>query len=842
MPRRPYRVPANRLLAPALGLTLLLPGVAAFAQQPPPNPPRNPRPQTPQTPPTPGQPPAPGQAPGRPGGPGGAQQQRPQPYDRVITKEAKTDDGLIKTHRVDDKVYFEIPKALLGKDILWLTTFSRIQTGYLPFGLEVQDRVVQFEKREDKILLRSPDFQARSKDGSGTAKSIELLNVSPIIGVYNVAAYGPDDSAVIDVTNVFVQDQGEFSPKRQLRASRIDPNRTFIENVKSLPENVEVRVLATYIATPATPGGPGGPGGPIPGGDGPRPDRGTEAITVLMAHSLVLLPEKPMKPRYEDSRVGFFSTDFYVFGDENRVKRESYINRWRLEKKDPNAAISEPVKPITYYIGPEVPEKWHPYIKKGVESWNAAFEKAGFKNAVVCKPAPTDDPDWDPDDKRFTVIRWIPSTTENAYGPSVTDPRTGEILNGGPKFFHNVLKLAENWYFVQASPNDPRAQKLPLPDDLEGELLRYIVAHEIGHTLGFPHNMKASSAFTVEQLRDPAFTKKWGTEASIMDYGRFNYVAQPGDGATLIPELGPYDYFAVEWGYKPLPGTPEEEKAALDQIASRQINDPTLRFGNASSEDPGRQTEDLGSDPVAATELGLKNLDRVLNYLVAATSKPGEDYRLLSEMYGEVISQRQRELFHVCAVVGGVTETEYHYQRGGSANYTPVPAARQKAAVQFLVKNAFQTPTSLLRQDILGRIEPVGSMNRVQNSQVSVLANLLSDSRTSRLIEIEAMHGKNGPVYSLAEMMDDIRKGIWSELSAPQVTIDPFRRNLQRAYITLVGTKLTGTATDVRPISRKALMDTKVAVKNAIERAKDPVTRAHLEDCNQILQQTLFPK
>ncbi|MES2464928.1 MAG: zinc-dependent metalloprotease, partial [Armatimonadota bacterium] len=581
---------------------------------------------------------------------------------------------------------------------------------------------------------------------------------------------------------------------------------------------------------------------------GPQRDDST-AITVMLRHSMVLLPDKPMIGRLADSRVGFFETGFFQFGGpENRVEEVAFANRWRLEKKDPSAALSEPVKPITYYISPELPEKWHPYIKQGVEDWNIAFEKAGFKNGIVCKEVPTEaeDPEFDEDDVRYSVIRWLPSTTENAYGPSIVDPRSGEILNANPKFFHNILKLVENWYFVQASPNDKAARKLPLPESHIGALLRYVVAHEIGHTLGLQHNMRASSAISIAQLRNPKWTSQWGTEASIMDYGRMNYVAQPGDGVTrLIPKIAPYDLFAIEWGYGIVPGaaTSEAEKPALDRIASRQIKEPMLRFGDADPlEDPHRQTEDLGSDPIAATALGLKNLNRVLSYIVPATSKPGEDYERLQEVYNTVLGQRQTELNHVVAMVGGVVQTNYHYQRGGSAVYEPVPAAKQKEAVQFLLQNGFATPTMLLKPEITSRLEAGGVTNRVLNSQVSLLARLLVDSRLVRMTDQQVLaKGQSKPMYTMAAMMEDVRHGIFSELGAPKVTVDPIRRNLQRTYISLLAPRLAVPNSDVRPIARKCLMDTQASLKAALPKAVDPATRAHLIDCNEVLQQILYP-
>ena len=492
---------------------------------------------------------------------------KPKPYAEVITKEAKSDlTGLFKTHQVDDKYYFEIPKSALGKEIMWVTSLER-SSAFYGFGqTEVQNRVIRFEKRGDKVILRSISYTFRAEENSGDVKrALEKGNIEPILGVYSVAAYGDDESMVIDASPLI------YSP---LFGATFDASKSFIESMKSFPQNVLVKVTGTRPGA-----GPGAAG-----------------ETVVINHNVVLLPEIPMKPRLFDSRVGWFTTSYQELGStENKVKDVTIIDRWRLEKKDPSAALSEPVKPITFYMGSEIPAKWKPYIKKGIESWNAAFEKAGFKNAVVCRDIPTkdEDPEFDDEDIRYTVVRWLPSGVENAYGPHLSDPRTGEILNGSPKIFHNILSLIQNWYFVQASHSDPRARKLPFPEDLTGNLLAYVVTHEVGHTLGFPHNMKASSSVSIANLRDPKWTAQNGTTPSIMDYARNNYVAQPEDKVTnLSPKIGAYDHFAVEWGYSVFPGarTPEDEKPFLNAIANRQMTNPMLRFGNPSGDDPGRQT------------------------------------------------------------------------------------------------------------------------------------------------------------------------------------------------------------------------------------------------------------
>jgi hypothetical protein len=753
-----------------------------------------------------------------------------KPYDEVVTKEAKSDPGLFLVHRIGDRVLYEIPESAFGQDLLWVTQLAATQSGYGYGGSPVGDRVVRWEHRGDDVLLRDVKYAIRAEVKDPIKNAVEATSVPEIIEVFPIRAFGKDKAPVIDVTSLFTSDLPEFSAKRRLNASGIDSKRTFLETVKSFPENIETRVLMTYRPRDPAAGGGGRLGRPV------RVDPTQGGITVLLHHSMVRLPEKPMRPRRYDDRVGFFTESFEDYGNvkNHQVEEVRYISRWRLEKKDPDAEVSEPKKPIVFYLGREIPSQWRPWIKKGIEAWQAPFEKAGFKKAIIAKdaPGPHEDPDWDAEDARYSSIRWLPATIENAMGPHVHDPRTGEILEADILMYHNVLKLVRDWYFVQASPNDPRAQKLPMPDDLIGELLAYVVSHEVGHTLGFPHNMKASSAYSVKELRDPVFTRENGVEASIMDYGRFNYVAQPGDGARLIPIIGPYDAFAVEWGYREFKGasTYEAEKKELDKIVARQIKDPKLRFGDPNpGEDPSQQTEDLGSDALAATTLGLRNLDKVAGFLIKAAAHKGENYDQLRNMYDQLVSQRSRELGHVANTVGGFVRNNVWYGDGERV-FEPVSAARQREAVQFLNEHAFHVPPTLVTPDILERLESHGAADRVLNLQRGLLRSLLSQRRIDRMAEFVNRNPKDS--YSPHQLVDDLHAGIWSELRAGSVEIDLFRRNLQRAFVDLLIGELEPprTNSDITALARGELRRTLEEINKTHDNAKDATTRDHLED------------
>jgi hypothetical protein len=579
------------------------------------------------------------------------------------------------------------------------------------------------------------------------------------------------------------------------------------------------------------------------------------SATVLMHFSMVKLPDHPAQARLYDNRVGYFTTDLHDYSlDEHRAPERHYIARWRLEKKDPSAALSEPVKPIVYYIDPNTPEQWRPWIKRGVEAWQSAFEEAGFKNAILAKDPPTkdEDPNWSPEDARYSMIYWLPSEVENGMGPHISDPRTGETLNADIQLWQNILKTLTYWYFTQAGPLDPRAQKLPLPADLEGRLLEFVVVHEVGHTLGLHHNMKSSSLYPAEKVRDPEWLRKMSHVASIMDYSRFNYVAQPEDHVPpelLVPGVGPYDRFAIRWGYRPIPeaNSPDAEKPTLDAWAREQDKTPWLRWSNPyipeAWPDPGENTEAVGdADPVYSTALGLKNLQRVMSMLLPATSRPGEPYDDLKEMYQKVLLQWDNEMGPVTKLIGGVESQEKHVGQQG-VKFTPVPRERQIAAVRFLNENAFQTPAFLIRPEVLQRIEPSGAMNWIKMLQVGMLETVFDDGKITRLIEQEAT--QSSKAYRPTDLLADVRKGVWRELDAPSVRIDAYRRSLQSGYLDVLAQKVSARRPvddPGRPFFRTELQTLSTEIAHALPKAADSVTRAHLEDMRDQIAKALDPK
>lgn len=712
--------------------------------------------------------------------PGAANRRAPRPYEQVVTDKAKSERGVLAVHKVDERYFFEIDNAMLGRDFLLVSRISGVPAGSGGFqsaGSSVSERMVRWEKRDNTMMLKSISVDSYADESTPIAKSVSQNNFAPILSSFPIAAFGKDNgSSVIDVTDFFAADTPALSglsaaTRRTYGVQRFDAARSFISDIRSFPTNVEVRHVQTFAATEA------------PG------DRAGGTVSLEMRQSIVLLPKEPMTPRVFDPRVGYFTVDRVNYSlDEQKAATETFIARWRLEPKDPAAyargEVVEPVKPIVYYIDPATPTKWKRYVKEGVEQWQKVFEKAGFKNAILAKDPPTkaQDPDWDPDDARYSMVRWAASLVRNAVGPHTSDPRTGEIINSEITWYHNHMRSYRNRLLLETGAANPAARTLDIPEELMGETMRQVITHEIGHALGLQHNMVASSSFPVESLRDPKFTSQYGVSATIMDYARQNYVAQPGDGLQpkdFIRRLGPFDDFAINWGYRVLPAnTPE--KTTLNSWISNQTGRFPYRFvpGEYGSLDPRSQTEDMGDDAVKASTYAIANWKKMIPNLVAWTTRPGDDYADLQELYTEGLGQWSTYMGHVAGVIAGVTvDLKTAEQKG--AVYAVVPKAKQQAALAFLNDNVFVTPDWLQPASISALIGP----SPLPARQVAILNNVLSNARLGRLEQIEKFDGTNA--YPVSEYIADVKRMIWQ---TPQgMAPDTNRRALQRAYVARLG-------------------------------------------------------
>ena len=782
------------------------------------------------------------------------------PFDKVITKEAITDQGLFTVHEVEEKFYYEIPDSLFNKEMLMVSRISKTASGIGFGGGKINTQVLRWEKKEKKVLLRVVSHDVVAADSLPVHEAVVNSNFEPVLYAFDIKAFKKDSlhpATVIEVNDIFTKDTKAFGmPERyrkRYKVSRLDDDRGYIESIKSYPLNVEVRHVKTYLA-----------------GEAPS-NESLGSISVEINNSMVLLPEEPMKRRYFDERVGWFARGQVDYGLEaQESKTVKFLDRWRLEVKDEdldkfkNGELVEPKKQIIYYVDRATPKKWVPFIKQGIEDWQVAFEAAGFKNAIIAKepPAPEEDPEWSPEDIRYSVVRYLASPIPNANGPHVSDPRSGEILESDINWYHNVMSLLRNWYFVQTAAINPPARGVSFDDDIMGRLIRFVSSHEVGHTLGLPHNMGSSVAFPVDSLRSKSFTQKYGTAPSIMDYARFNYVAQPEDeGVALMPDIGIYDKYAIQWGYKPILDTSaEEEKKILDDWIMAHSGDPLYRFGNqqvGDIVDPSSQTEDLGDDAVKASEYGIANLKRIVPKLIEWTAEDGKNYEDLDKLYGQVFAQFNRYMGHVSNNIGGVYENHKTYDQEGVV-YTAVPKAHQRKAMAFLQEQLFQTPGWMLDQSILDRIEYSGFLEQIRSMQVRTLNNMLSLGKMARLIENETANGKEA--YSLLQMMGELRKGIWSELNN-RAAIDTFRRNLQKAHLDRLdylmtaenqskasdfggyrkSTAVNTSQSDIRTLVRAELNMLKQDIRNAKNRTSDTMTKYHLDDVSERIDLILDP-
>ncbi|MDA9992738.1 zinc-dependent metalloprotease [Flavobacteriaceae bacterium] len=780
------------------------------------------------------------------------------PYGKVVTKEMKTDEGLFKVHSADNTYLFEVPDTLINREMLMVTRIAKTANGIGFGGGKTNTQVLRWQRKGKKILLRVVSHNVVADTILPVHEAVVNSNFEPVLFSFPIKAFNKDTTAVvIDATSLFSTDVKPLGfpqfYRSRYKISRVDKTRSYIDRVSSYPENIEVRHVKTYFASK------------------PPSNGSVGSISVEMSNSMILLPKVPMKRRYFDERVGWFARGQVDYGlDDQRSKTVTYLDRWRLEVKDEDLAkfkageLVEPKKQIVYYVDRATPEVWRQYIKQGIEDWQVAFEAAGFKNAIIAKDPPSkeEDPDWSPEDVRYSVVRYLASPIPNANGPHVSDPRSGEILESDINWYHNVMSLLRNWFFIQTAAINPEAQTIEFKDEVMGRLIRFVSSHEVGHTLGLPHNMGSSAAYPVDSLRSASFTKKFGTAPSIMDYARFNYIAQPEDkGVALMPDIGPYDKHAIEWGYRPiLDKTAKDEKETLNKWILDRADNPIYRFGHQQAGgvvDPSSQTEDLGDDAIKASAYGIKNLQRILPNIEKWTTKDGENYDEMATMYGQVLSQFNRYMGHVTANIGGVYEY-YKTSNQEGAVYSHVAKSHQKNALQFINKELFSTPAWMIDNNIYSKTQFSGAIEKIGNVQTRTLNNILDSGRMARMIENQTMNGSKS--YNLVSMFSDLRRGVWSELYNGK-RIDTYRRNLQRAHINRLDYLLNKAKnqrganfgyfkqstvnigqSDIKALVRGELNRIKRDIKSAVSKAPNTTSRYHLQDAIARIDKALDPK
>ena len=671
-------------------------------------------------------------------------------YQKIIKKGGTVTDGLFRVRHIEDKYYFEVPDSMLGRYILCVTRFTAVPQNFGQFaGEEITHSTIYFEKRDtSQIMIRQYVLSHLADNGDNISRTLEQSTVDPIVQAFKVIGQNEEkDASLIEVTSLFNSDNNLMSfsntDKTTLKVGGLMKDRTFIDTIKVFPTNIEVATTRTYGSSPAR-------------SEASR----TGTITMAFNTSMVLLPKEPMRKRLWDDRVGYFVNNFVRFSDDqHKTEHESFISRYRLvpknKKKYLRGELTEPEKQIVYYIDPATPKKWIPYLIQGINDWNVAFEAAGFKNAITAKVLPEDDPNVSLEDARYSVLRYLPSETENAYGPRIVDPRSGEIIEAHICWYHNVMNLLTKWYMVQCGAVDKRAQTMKFDDKLMGELIRFVSSHEVGHSLGLRHNMGASFATPVEKLRDKAWVEKNGHTASIMDYARFNYVAQPEDNISpkgLFPRINDYDKWAIKWGYQWRPEFKdeyEEKEKLMTETTNILKGNPRLWFGGEGrNEDPRAQTEDLSDNNVKASEYGIKNLKRVMQHLPQWTKEENDQYDDLVEMYKAVTDQFNRYMNHVAKNIGG----RYINNMPGMEPYAPVPAARQREALQYLGRNIFEAPEWLYPANILSKSGADAGTTQ-QQQQTNLLTRLMTPLMLSNISTSD---------YAVNQYLDDLFAQVWT--------------------------------------------------------------------------------